>query len=158
MSLQRAWNLDRSVWERLDLVAPADKWRNVPFTEFHQETVPAAQGVYAFAGGPDSRILDGGLYSKLFNVVYVGSAKNLRSRFRQHLRGDRPQMKQALNAFPALTFFYLKTPETKPQYVEQVLIDALGPPANQIRAVAVAKLPPLSAKLGEARPAQGRDQ
>ena len=155
MSLQRAWNLDRSAWERLGLVAPADNWRSVPFAEVHQGKVPAAQGVYAFAGGPDARILAGGPYSKLFNVVYVGSAKNLRSRLGQHLKGDRPQMKHALNAFPALTFFYLETPETKPQYVEQVLIDALGPPANQIRAVAVDRLEPLKATFGEPKPAQG---
>jgi len=63
-------------------------------------------------------------------------------------------MRAALHTFPALTFYFLETPDTEPRYVEQFLIDALGPPANQIRAAAVGNLEALRATLCEARPAQ----
>ena len=128
----------------------------VPFSKASQDRVPKTQGVYAFAGGPDKRILDGRLYGDLFSVVYVGSANNLRKTWRTLER--RPtDMKPALNTFPILQFYFLETPEMVPKQVEQHLINAFGPPVNRIQAVAVDNLEPLNATFGEPKPAQGGD-
>lgn len=80
--------------------------------------------------------LSGKLFDNLMSAIYVGQAGNLKARFAQHVRGDRPGLKQALQTFRFVSFYYMVlNDKDQLSYVEQCLIDALGPSVNSINAM-----------------------
>jgi len=86
-------------------------------------------GVYAICT-PGTQ-LSQGLLAKLYNAVYVGQAVDLRSRFLDHARQPGRELQRARNAFRILDFHYMTASLDDLNELEGLLIDCLGPSANQ---------------------------
>jgi hypothetical protein len=90
-------------------------------------------GVYAICT-PGTQLTQG-LLGKLYNAVYVGQAVDLRQRFLDHARNPGRELQRACNAFRVLDFHYMTAPLGEIDYLEELLIECLGPSANQQRGI-----------------------
>ncbi|MCY3794148.1 MAG: GIY-YIG nuclease family protein [Gammaproteobacteria bacterium] len=88
--------------------------------------VPEQSGVYAFCRVSRSN----GLPFEL-NVVYIGRAKNLRRRFREHMNPMTEHNWQLFNALKgsAIEFWYTEADDIEP--LEKALIQVIDPDFNQ---------------------------
>jgi len=101
--------------------------------------------------------IPGKVFESLFNAVYVGKAQNLRQRFSQHASGSQPGVIKARETFRYVSFFFTETPEARLPAMEQTLINALGPSANQRNASRAATGEPLEARLRDGVPLTRRE-
>jgi hypothetical protein len=91
--------------------------------------VPERAGVYAICTR-GTRFTQG-LLGRLYNAVYVGQAVDLRHRFLDHARRPGRELQRAHNAFQILDFYFMTASLDELNYLEGLLIDCLGPSANQ---------------------------
>lgn len=144
--VQRGWVLDGSVWSRMQKeFGPAD-WRKRPLSVDVKRHIPVTSGVYAICArgfvGPNPD----GLLASLYNAVYVGKATNLQNRFDDHCRGY-GDVRPARLVFRQLDFWFIETDRI--ELLEQLLMDALGPPANKVNSIGAKIGAPVSARRGK---------
>jgi excinuclease UvrABC nuclease subunit len=118
-------------------------WRKQPLDLTVKRHVPETGGVYVICAhavaGPNAA----GILAALYNAVYVGQAMNLRNRFADHCRGYR-DVRLAHQIFRSLDFWFSETGDRNE--AEQLLMDALGPPANRSNVIRARINPPVSAQ------------
>jgi excinuclease UvrABC nuclease subunit len=128
--VRHGWAIDARPWKQLEELIAQKEWRKASLDPAHVNSVPAAAGVYQICAGLQDVPVNGRVMSQLYNVVYVGQAKNLRRRFREHVSGH-GDVVPAKKTFRALDFWYTTAPLETITELEQRLIDAFGPPANK---------------------------
>lgn len=145
--VQRGWVLDQLVWSRMQKEFGPAAWRKQPLRLDVKRHVPPTSGVYAIcASGFVGRNPDG-LLAKLYNAIYVGKTTNLHKRFETHCTGY-SDVRPAQLVFRQLDFWFIETDRIV--HLEQLLIDALGPPVNKINSSIGAKIgAPVSARKGK---------
>ena len=133
MAPAKGWATDLKSWRQVSESTGSAEWKRVTLHEDSRSQVPAKPGVYVMCVRTRDLHLPGKLFQNLMSAIYVGQAGSLKTRFAQHVRGDRPRLKQAMQTFRTISFYYIVL-EDKQQLsrVEQCLIDALGPPVNSI--------------------------
>ena len=68
----------------------------------------------------------------MLSVVYIGRSDNLRRRFAEHVNGERPNVVIAKHVHGKVDFWFCELPFHRTRAVEQLLLDILGPTANDI--------------------------
>lgn len=116
-------------------------WRRTFLEESYEVQVPTSAGVYLICAS--ARILLGRGAAGLYNAVYVGQARDLRRRFREHLRGY-GNVPKARMTFRRLDYWYISASPSDLDRIEQAFLDALGPSANDRN---------VRARIGEGVPA-----
>lgn len=127
--MKYGWRLEAHKWQKLRHAARDCNWRRVYLERDYVSQVPARSGVYLICAAPDRIPVTGNIMERLYNAIYVGQASDLRSRFRQHVRGYR-KVVCAMSIFRRLDFWYSEVPEADIGGLEQDLLDTLGPTAN----------------------------
>lgn len=131
--MRHGWQLDRAPWKRLAVLCAPREWRRTYLEDAYRDTVPTSPGVYLICSSVQDGIATSGasadLYKRLYNALYAGQAKNLHSRFGQHLRGYR-NVAKARAIFRRLDYWYTRVSLTELDELEQCFLDALGPAAN----------------------------
>lgn len=127
--MRYGWSTDRGAWRRLSVQAVERNWKRVPFAALHQGAVPAQAGVYVIC--TPGLAADAGLFGVLYNAIYVGQSRDLRKRFLQHCRSPGRELATALNCFRVLEFWSACVDSSQLDGMEALLIECLGPPANQ---------------------------
>ena len=145
------WTSTKKCWKQLSAAIGARSWKRVPFNKIEKIAVPECGGVYVFCARPNTKDIQDPkhLLRTLFNAVYVGQAKNLRTRFESHWRNPMIPMEAVRDCFSHnLEFWFIKldSPEELCK-VERILIECLGPVANRQAG------PGLKGKLGVGQPA-----
>lgn len=134
MTVARGWAVDTHPWKVLNEAMKGRTWRRVNLHSDYRHRVPEHSGVYVMCVDATHLPVSGTLFDNLCTAVYVGKASSLRVRFGQHLIGDRAGLKQAIETFRRITFYFTSVDRSDLSYVEQSLIDALGPSVNAINA------------------------
>ena len=141
--VQRGWTLNGGTWQRARQQLGPVTWRKQPLDFNVRRHIPSASGVYAICAhavvGPQSA----GMLAALYNAVYVGQATNLRNRFDDHCRGY-GDVRPARLVFRMLDFWFSETHALNE--FEQLMMDALGPPANRSNVIGARVNPPISAR------------
>jgi excinuclease UvrABC nuclease subunit len=108
-------------------------WKRKTFTPHSAAQIPTAPGVYAFIVQPG---VPPGLPFAV--LMYIGMTHSLRERFRAYLRemddpSGRPAILTMLNMYQGYIYFYCASvpKPTKPEVVENHLIETLAPPMNK---------------------------
>lgn len=136
MGPAKGWAIDLKPWRRISESLGSAEWKRVTLHSDSRDQVPPSPGVYVMCVRTRDLHLSGKLFDNLMSAIYVGQAGNLKARFAQHVRGDRPGLKQALQTFRFVSFYYMVlNDKDQLSYVEQCLIDALGPSVNSINAM-----------------------
>jgi DNA sulfur modification protein DndB len=131
--MQRGWKLDPEAWKFLYSDVLNREWRKTYLEETYQYVLPEVAGVYLIcAAARDAHISRpeaDKLATTLYNAVYAGQATNLRRRFLQHVKGY-GNVTRAKSVFRRLHFWFAEAESRSLDRVEQGLISALGPTAN----------------------------
>lgn len=142
--MRHGWQLNGAIWSRLAAICAPREWQRTYLEDAYRHTVPTSPGVYLICSSVQDGIAMSGasadLYKRLYNALYVGQAKNLRSRFGQHLRGYR-NVSKARAIFRRLDYWYTGVLLTELDQLEQCFLDALGPPANDRNVLARVGIP-----------------
>jgi hypothetical protein len=141
--VQRGWTLNAGTWQRARQQLASASWRKQPLDLTVKRRIPAAGGVYAICAHAVAGPHAAGVLAALYNAVYVGQATNLRNRFDNHCRGY-GDVRPARVIFRSLDFWFSETTEL--DEAEQLLMDALGPPANRSNVIGARINPPVSAR------------
>jgi excinuclease UvrABC nuclease subunit len=138
--MRYGWSLSRRDWRDVAALCSGKEWKKVPFAEVSRDQVPRRPGVYAICttGTRFSR----GLFSKLYNAVYVGQAENLRRRFLDHCQRPERELRSVIDCFSDLDYWFAPTDISEISQMETVLIDCLGPSANRQRGISARVGPP----------------
>lgn len=134
MTVAKGWAVNPEPWMAAFDATRECAWKRVHLHSDNRRLVPDKPGVYVMCVTPRDIRLTGKLFENLTTAIYVGKATNLRVRFGQHIRGDRPGLKQAAQTFRRIDFYYTTLHQARLSYVEQCLIDALGPSVNSMNA------------------------
>ena len=128
----RNWSFDRADWDALASFDQEVKWKAVPLEQGRKKNVPNTTGIYMLIVEPPKKA-KAKLLEKLNlqTVVYVGQGR-LQDRFAQHVKGERPGVKDAQQVFDRIRFHYTPVPRDKLDELEGLLYKALGPPSNRI--------------------------
>lgn len=136
MSLAKGWATDLKSWRRVSESTGSAEWKRVSLHPDNRSLIPSSPGVYVMCVRTRDLHLSGKLFESLMSAIYVGQATNLKVRFAQHVRGDRAGLKQAMQTFRTISFYYIVLKDRQQlSRVEQCLIDALGPSVNSINAM-----------------------
>ena len=133
--VRRGWSELEGDWVAVAPLMTSLAWRSCPFDKLWTHRVPAKAGVYVLTGTPP---VDGP-FSKAWCPVYVGHTLDLRARVGQHLRGA-SGVRRVRSLFRQLRFYYAETETSDKRRLrglEQLLIEAFGPIANDRRAIAM---------------------
>ena len=107
------------------------RWRNVVLNSDCRSHVPSTTGVYSLVIQPGIAGHSGCAYP-----MYVGKAKNLRTRFGDYLTRERirrPKVVRILERYRGhIAFFYSTIDENILDNTEEELINAFVPPCNSI--------------------------
>ena len=141
--MRYGWSLNAELWQTLSKAVHDYDWQRAYLESDYTNSVPNSSGVYLICASTSRIPIRGTVMERLYNAIYVGQTKNLKQRFRAHIRGYR-DIVQAKNAFRRLDFWFAFVQTTDLNEIEQLLLDTFGPTAN-IRNV--------KARLGEPRPA-----
>lgn len=134
MTAAKGWAIDPQPWLSVLDATKECTWRRVNLDADNRRLVPEEAGVYVMCVSTKDLHFAGKLFDALTAAIYVGQASNLRARFSQHVRGDRPGLKQAIQTFRRISFYFTTLDRGSLSHVEQSLIDALGPSVNAINA------------------------
>lgn len=104
-------------------------WSRVYLERVYRDSVPRASGVYIICGRTEAIGNLGAAINSLNNAVYVGQSINLNTRFQDHVLGYGNVIKAKLT-FRRLEYWWMEAPRMDLDRVEQALITALGPSAN----------------------------
>lgn len=154
--MRHGWSIERRDWHDLAALVADRAWHRVPFGEVSRELVPNGPGVYAIC--THGRRLKGGLFAHLYNVVYVGKAKDLHVRFLQHCLRPEREIRSLTECFPDLEYWFVSMYESELDLVETTLIDCLGPAANRQRGIAARIGPPVSLTKSDPFMTKERDE
>jgi hypothetical protein len=127
--MRHGWSTERQTWRQVGEQAVGRNWKRVPFAALHQGLVTEQSGVYAIC--TPGLAANAGLFGVLYNAVYVGQSRDLRRRFLEHCRSPARELQSALNCFRVLEFWFAAASLEELDSLEQLLIECLGPPANQ---------------------------
>ena len=142
--MRSGWSLDPADWNRLRTEVAALDWHRVAFESLFRDSVADLPGVYAICAQSNSKP-NAGITGVLYNALYVGQTKQrggLRGRFLQHLSSRNLQLQLARHCFVTTEFWWAHAPPDRLSHLETILMDALGPPVNKIRAPLVGVLLP----------------
>ncbi len=142
------WSLEATDWLNVRESFADRGWRRTFLRSINATDVVEEPGVYlvcaSLAGAPFH--FSNKPFSELMTVVYVGQAKNLRARFKEHDRGYR-KVKLAKETFGKLEFWFAGVKLNELDSAEKALIDAFGPPCND--------QPGIRGRIGDPVPAGG---
>lgn len=127
--MRYGWRIDPGPWRGLEAALAGRKWRRTFLEADYKANVPRSSGVYMICGSPSTVPVDGDALKEIYSVVYVGQSNNLRQRFSKHVRGY-GEVRQALKTFRRLDYWFTGAVPQELNRLEQLLIDAFGPPAN----------------------------
>ena len=144
MSIQRGWSLDAQTWTTLASTITQNSWKRAYLTPDYQSRIPTHSGVYVMCVDTEFLPVEGPPFSKMYSAIYVGQAKNLRNRFNDHLRGY-ADVRRARETFRRIHYWHTGVAEDRLSFVEQCLIDALGPTANRSNPIKAKSLDPVRA-------------
>ncbi len=144
--LQKGWTLDRDPWAALGALGPSLDWKRTYLEADYGSALDDVPAVYAICASPTTVPVEGVLLEKLYVPIYVGQTLNLRTRFKQHVRGYRGVV-EAKSLFRRLDFWYARVVVDSLDDAEQTLINVFGPPVNSRNA---------TVRLGESIPAGRR--
>jgi hypothetical protein len=140
--LRRGWNLTRERWDTFTAIVSTyatTPWRRVRLEEVRRDSVPARPGIYAISA-PVARS-HANFPPNLDNVVYVGKASALKSRFMTHCKQPAPQLQRAKHCFAhQLDFWFIESSADVIAELESALIECLGPSANLIGGAITARI------------------
>jgi len=123
------WSFNPGDWNNLEAIICDKNVRMTGLKRMNSVQVPQSPGVYLICLKP---LPNGtGFASKLFNVVYVGQASNLQSRFIDHVEG-RTNVKEVVKNFRISEFWYFELAMDELDFVEKSIYDVLAPAKNQI--------------------------
>lgn len=145
--MRYGWSLDPTPWRQYMTLASECglRWRRTWLDQFYRDAVPERPGVYAMCARPstDSQPL---LPTGVVNIVYIGKADNLRTRFLQHTKTSQPEIVKAKHLFASpLEFAWSAVPLANLFKIESLLIACFGPSANRQSGRQI------TAKIGEPR-------
>jgi len=127
--MRHGWRLDPKPWQRLAAVCRGQIWNRVYLEDDYRAQIPTEPGIYLICASPRHVLERSTLRDRLYTVVYVGQASDLRRRFRQHVRGY-GNVPAARSTFRRLDYWYTVASMHQLDRLEQCFIDALGPSAN----------------------------
>ena len=130
--IRYGWPLYSLDWEALPPEVQGDaQWQSSPLGYASRRSIPPTTGVYMMCVRPPAFRTMAAPFDDLFQVIYVGRARNLRNRYAQHLNTPSPKVRAARVAYSdSLRFWFLHIPAERISYVESALISCLGPSAN----------------------------
>jgi len=144
MPLRYGWTLTRQHWESFSVAVAShatSAWRRVALEEVNRDSVPARPGIYAICAKVARS--HQGFPPRLDNVVYVGKAAALKTRFMDHCRHPAPEMQRAKTCFRfELDFWFIECHAEAIAELESLLIDCLGPSANLVGGAIKARIRP----------------
>jgi hypothetical protein len=126
------WSTAQRDWQATQTLLALAAWKSSPFDRLWRRQIPKAAGLYIVTGSPPVK----GRFSEAWCPLYAGHTLNLNVRFDQHLKGD-TGVKKIRHVFRSLRFHYLEigtTDKGRLRALEQLLLDAFGPIANDRRA------------------------
>ena len=126
--MKYGWSTTLSEWERLR-TALGNCDRRFPLEESWAGQIASTAGVYCIIGMPPHN-----LTGDLRTVLYAGQSKDLRARFRAHLRGQRG-IREIKRVFVRLEFIYWEVVPARLGSSEQMLITCFGPVGNRQAAI-----------------------
>lgn len=126
--LRYGWSLREADWRRAEVLLNDRQWARRRLRSMDAPSIPRTPGVYVILGSFQSASL-----KKFRNVLYVGKASALRSRFETHEKNPAARLRQAKTCFgpSPLEFWYVETALEEISDLEAALIEVLGPPVNQ---------------------------
>ena len=132
---QTGWHLNTVIWRELENLLGDRAFAKVQFNTFMINTVTTEPGVYLLCSHPPLPT-NTDLTDKLYNVLYVGQAGNLRSRMLDHLNGKNSHIKIDSLAFSkaGLAFWYITVPKDSLSEFEGKIQAAFNPVINRISA------------------------
>ena len=140
--MRYGWSIERDHWDDIPKEAlKSDKWRSVNVSSLERNRVPESPGVYLFCSNPPGRsrkkkVKDTDLFGVLYNVLYVGKATNLRTRFLSHCNNPAEDILKSRACFPeGLEFWFMSLSKDQIDATESVLIRCFGPPANRVSGI-----------------------
>jgi len=137
MTVPKGWAVNTEAWQAAFHTTQDCTWKRVGLHSDNRQQVPTTPGVYVMCVKPWGQHVSSILFDHLTNAIYVGQATNLRARFNQHVRGDRPGLRHAIETFRTITFYFAAVECDRLSLVEQSLIDALGPSVNAMNVTRV---------------------
>jgi hypothetical protein len=129
VAVRYGWSLDKNEWNKLREKLTSVEWKRTFLENDYRATVPNTAGVYLICVSTSEIPIFGRVMQELYNAIYVGQSKNLKGRFAQHVRGY-GRVKPAISIFRRLHFWYAEVAPDGLDDIEQLLLDAFGPPAN----------------------------
>lgn len=131
--MRKGWTLDNDTWRRAAAELTELEYKSFRLEKSWQPHIPEAPGVYLMCVYPPTSIAHFKLrpWTDMLNVVYVGHSENLRRRFGEHVNGERPNVIIAKLVHGKVDFWFCELPLNRMWKVEQLLIDILGPTANE---------------------------
>ncbi|TRZ65694.1 MAG: GIY-YIG nuclease family protein [Comamonadaceae bacterium] len=138
--MRYGWSLEKEDWTILHQLLSDTKWTRVYLEREYKDSIPNKPGVYIICGKTEAIGFMGEAISKLNNAVYVGQSINLKGRFQDHVAGY-GKVKKAKLTFRRLEYWWTELEKGDLSRIEQALVNALGPSANEVNVI--------KAKVGE---------
>ena len=131
-STSRSWSLEKELWSKLNQIGGDTTWSRVKYDKNSiQHIPPKSKGVYLIcADTPQDVLREKGLNM----VLYAGQSEDLKSRFLEHIRDPKQQLKEYLDSLIQYTFFYYTKVGDVSRIcdLEILLKQTYNPPCNQI--------------------------
>ena len=145
MASNKGWSANKDVWGDIPNEINKGRWKKFKATKNSLNLVPEKPGIYMFCASHSLNSIN------LETPFYIGKAKDLKRRYKDHLR-DNNKVKHLKVCFGSkLEFCFLALKDNTSNNVlrlyEQSMIDCFGPQFNEIDSVA--QLSPLKATLGK---------
>ena len=130
--IRYGWPLHSEEWDAVPAdISQTNGWQSRPLGHASKTTIPIASGVYMMCVRLPRAARLHRPFTDLQEVIYVGKAKNLRRRYAQHLNTPSPKVQMAKKTYSdSLRFWFLNVSQERFSIVETMLIDCLGPAAN----------------------------
>ena len=147
--MQKGWTFDINHWESLPKEFLNGSWKQAKVSSSERTSIPISGGIYMYCVAiPNAKNLN---LLQLNTPIYMGIAKNLRTRFLQHL-STKDSLYPAWKCYGSnMNFYYLKIDPYEKQKIqllyEQPMIDCFGKVVNKIDSVG--KNNPIRGNIGK---------
>lgn len=132
--MRYGWSLDESDWTNLQELLANTRWNRTYLEGIYKDRIPELPGVYIICSNTGSMGDMGPAVASLNNAIYVGQSINLKQRFANHVSGYGKVVK-AKSIFRRLEYWWTLVESEKLNIFEQVLVNALGPSANEVNVI-----------------------
>jgi excinuclease UvrABC nuclease subunit len=132
--MRYGWSLDEIDWVNLQRLLTDTKWNRAYLETVFKDRIPNESGIYIICSNTVSMGNLGPAVSSLNNAIYVGQSTNLKNRFTDHVNGYGNVVKAKL-IFRRLEYWWTLVDSEKLNLYEQVLVNALGPSANEVNVI-----------------------